>query len=1185
MKPHRSLLVAAIMAVFCFSNANAQVNYSSALSLSGATLIYSNSFNGGAVTVNGTAPTVANSILGGTNTATWNVVSNNASAGAYLYQDGTVGLLGNSYLLPFTPQSNYVYILTVSANLPAMTSGKWINWGFAQFASNKSTGPRFADAAVNGYDFTIGTCVAGSEQYWAGPRAAGNGVAAQLMPAAGNHVLQIILDTTLTNFLGTTNWVGASFVDGKQLGTNWVFTGAVPIGAVGLGQTALSSSTGIQYVYSTLSGTPIVIGQQPVSAGVSLGTAFTNRVVVAASKPSYQWFRDGVAINQATNASLILNPVGPGDASTNYYVVITNSLGSITSTVASLTVYTDPVFAAVYPTAYTNPVTLFGGFNDSGTNYVGSSPKFSVSVLGGQPITYKWLTNGVAVAGATGASFRLTNCLASGPASVACIASNNYGMATNVWPVSYAQAPEAPYPQTLLGYQPLDYWRLSEGPDDSAGDNGVLALDYGSGNNGIYTNAVFGAPTYSLTEAGITSTYFSSIANPDSDAFNIQGVDFAAPAANNAVFSVNAWVVGFTSQTSGAGILAKGYGAAEQFVLDVFGGKYRFAVRDAAGNLYSATATAGPAGNWDYLVGVCDEVHSNVTLYVNGVPAASAAIAPGSGLLASSVPMTIGARSSSAIIGHNDLQFKGYIEDVSVFNSAVSVLQQATLYVAAGYSVPLTFVPPPATVVYQANKALTIPASAFGSTNLGYYWTNVTTGGLLASGSINTLATLDATLTIPNAPASLSGDQLELVITNNTSFNNWFVTLFTPEPPVALDYSDPILYSNYFNGGTWSIGGMPLTAANLLVGGTNTTWTDALGANDTGRLLANGVDATTLGDSWIVPFTPHSGYVYTATASLTFNGNPGNWVGMGFAQNVPTNTTAGRYNDGATGPNGYNFLILTESTGNVQYFSGPGATPVAGITNANNFFSPVIGTHTVQVVLDTTGTQWVMYGYVDGKSTGTNTYAANPPIGAVGLTQTALGTPSTVQWNNFTLSQVAPGGVPPYLFAPLPPTQVTLLADTSLSIPVTAFGSVPVGYYWSNTNTATVLASGGTNNVAPLAANLSVADVPFSWNGNTLALIVTNAYGTNISLVSLTVTNAVNLGRTNIAFSVAGSQLTLSWPLDHVGWTLQAQTNNPGVGLGTNWVDVPASASTNQVVIPIDPANGSVFYRIRHNQP
>jgi hypothetical protein len=50
-----------------------------------------------------------------------------------------------------------------------------------------------------------------------------------------------------------------------------------------------------------------------------------------------------------------------------------------------------------------------------------------------------------------------------------------------------------------------------------------------------------------------------------------------------------------------------------------------------------------------------------------------------------------------------------------------------------------------------------------------------------------------------------------------------------------------------------------------------------------------------------------------------------------------------------------------------------------------------------------------------------------------------------------------------------------------------------------------------------------------------------------------------------------------------VGWTLQTQTNRPGVGLGTNWVDLPASTSTNEVVIPISLTNGSVFYRMRHS--
>jgi len=43
---------------------------------------------------------------------------------------------------------------------------------------------------------------------------------------------------------------------------------------------------------------------------------------------------------------------------------------------------------------------------------------------------------------------------------------------------------------------------------------------------------------------------------------------------------------------------------------------------------------------------------------------------------------------------------------------------------------------------------------------------------------------------------------------------------------------------------------------------------------------------------------------------------------------------------------------------------------------------------------------------------------------------------------------------------------------------------------------------------------------------------------------------------------------------------LQVQTNSVAQGLGTNWWDVAGATATNQVAIPIDPANGSVFYRL-----
>lgn len=67
---------------------------------------------------------------------------------------------------------------------------------------------------------------------------------------------------------------------------------------------------------------------------------------------------------------------------------------------------------------------------------------------------------------------------------------------------------------------------------------------------------------------------------------------------------------------------------------------------------------------------------------------------------------------------------------------------------------------------------------------------------------------------------------------------------------------------------------------------------------------------------------------------------------------------------------------------------------------------------------------------------------------------------------------------------------------------------------------------------------------------------------------------------TNIVAQVSSGRLQLSWPQDHLGWHLQIQTNSLNAGLGTNWVNVPNSTTTNQVFISIDPKNGSLFLRL-----
>ena len=64
--------------------------------------------------------------------------------------------------------------------------------------------------------------------------------------------------------------------------------------------------------------------------------------------------------------------------------------------------------------------------------------------------------------------------------------------------------------------------------------------------------------------------------------------------------------------------------------------------------------------------------------------------------------------------------------------------------------------------------------------------------------------------------------------------------------------------------------------------------------------------------------------------------------------------------------------------------------------------------------------------------------------------------------------------------------------------------------------------------------------------------------------------------------SLAAGRLELTWPSGHTGWQLWAQTNSLAAGIGTNWALVAGSAGTNQVSLPVDPANGSVFFRLVH---
>ena len=117
-----------------------------------------------------------------------------------------------------------------------------------------------------------------------------------------------------------------------------------------------------------------------------------------------------------------------------------------------------------------------------------------------------------------------------------------------------------------------------------------------------------------------------------------------------------------------------------------------------------------------------------------------------------------------------------------------------------------------------------------------------------------------------------------------------------------------------------------------------------------------------------------------------------------------------------------------------------------------------------------------------------------------------------------------------------------------------------------NTSNAFKLFSANSYNGAFAAISPTSPGPDLGWNTNTLA--------TDGTLRVLSITPVTVLAER----SGLGAPLTLSWPADHIGWRLQIQTNAPSVGLTTNWVDVPNSATTNRITL--DPILGSAFYRL-----
>jgi uncharacterized delta-60 repeat protein len=182
------------------------------------------------------------------------------------------------------------------------------------------------------------------------------------------------------------------------------------------GYAVYGTGTTIPLVTTSALPPPPTISASPTNQTVYVGSNVTMTVTATGTALNYQWRHSATNLPGATTA-LYSIPNAQTNHSGNYSVVVTNTGGARTSSVAVLTVILPPK-----PTIVTQPANL--------TVTVGGTANFYVTASGFN-LTYQWRRNGTNLSGATGSSYSFSNVQLSDATSYAVVVANAAGSITS----------------------------------------------------------------------------------------------------------------------------------------------------------------------------------------------------------------------------------------------------------------------------------------------------------------------------------------------------------------------------------------------------------------------------------------------------------------------------------------------------------------------------------------------------------------------------------------------------------------------------------------------------------------------------------------------------------------------------------------------------------------------------------
>ena len=548
--------------------------------------------------------------------------------------------------------------------------------------------------------------------------------------------------------------------------------GAVYTVAVGNSAGVITSSDATFTVQPAV--TAPALTAQPSNQSVIAGQSATFSVAATGTAPlSYQWKKDGTHISGATSSSYTTPPIS-ADTAALYTVTVSNSLGSVTSNSATVTLISKPT-VTTHPSAQTAAE--------------GQTASFSVTASGTAPLTYQWRKNGIHISGATASTYTTpVNSSADNGAVYSVVVANSAGTVTsnNATLTVYA-APSIsiqPGSQTVNAGQTVSFGVVAWGTGtlsyqwskNGTDISGATSSGYTSPATTIADNGAVYAVTISNAYGTVSSSNALLTVAPAAVAptFSTQPASQSIPVGQTASFSVTvSGTVPLSYQwlKNGSNIVgATSSSYTTPAISDADNGAlYAVAVSNSAGAVTSssATLTVLPA-----LVAPTFSAQPTSQYVESGQSASFTATVTGTAPLSyqwkKNGSNIAGAISNSHTTPLASLADNGAVYTLTVSNSVGTVTSNdATMSVNAAPVIATQ----PASQSVAAGQTVSFGVVAFGSGTLSYQWKkngNVISGA--TTKSYTTPATTSAyngevyTVTVSNAYGTVSSSNATLTV-------------------------------------------------------------------------------------------------------------------------------------------------------------------------------------------------------------------------------------------------------------------------------------------------------------------------------------------------------------------------------------------------------------------------------------